>query len=323
MELWNQIMEQFGAAAVGNQTLASDLDQLVSTQVSTQPLWVTIAIRAGLLLLLVLVARWLASVGRRWLNRILVKTTLTPTMIGLFDRLFFFALLAGVILGGLALFGVPITGIVAALGAVGLVLGIALQESIGNFAATVVFLLFEPFKVGELIETGDVLGVVTEIQPFDTVITKYDKKIVTLPNGRIQSNGVINYSRAGILRADQLFTIRHEDDLQRALAILQEIVAADQRILADPAPVINIRAVDGSGVTLAVLPMVKFDDYWPVQADLRFAVKQRFDQEGIVIPYPQRTLHLPAEIEWPAGAQRELITATESASGGNPNTPPV
>ncbi len=244
---------------------------------------------------MVLLARRFARFTSHWLERILSKTTLTSSMVTVLTRLTFDVIWVVAILLVLAFIGVPITGVVATLGAVGLVLGIALQESIGNFASAMIFFLFQPFKAGDLIETGDVIGVVTEIQPFHTIITQYDKKVVTIPNSKIERDSIINYSTTGILRADQLFQISYSDDLEHALAVLQEIVATDERVLVDPPPVINVRELGSNGVTLAVLAHVNFENFWAIQADLRKAVKLRFDQEGITIPFPQRVVHLEQE----------------------------
>ena len=137
----------------------------------------------------------------------------------------------------------------------------------------------------------------TEIQPFHTVITKFDKKVITIPNSKVERDSIINYSTSGILRADQLFQISYSDDLEHALAILQEIALADERILTDPPPVINVRELGSNGITLALLPYVNFENFWPIQADLRKAVKLRFDQEGITIPFPQRVVHIERESE--------------------------
>jgi len=276
-------------------------DAAETTQISTviepsdQPLLLTIAIRVGLALLILLLAKWFARFVSRWLTHLLARTTLTSSMVLVLTKLAFYGTWVLAVLVALTFIGVPITGVVAALGAIGLILGIALQESIGNFASAVIFFLFQPFKVGDLIETGDVIGIVTEIQPFHTVITKYDKKVITIPNSKIERDSIINYSTTGILRADQLFQISYSDDLEHALAILQEIVTADERVLADPPPIINVRELGSSGVTIAVLPHVNFENFWPIQADLRKAVKLRFDQEGIVIPFPQRVVHIEHE----------------------------
>ena len=203
MEIYNSIMSNLKEAA-------EEAQKSMALQPTDQPLLLTIAIRVGLALLILLLTKWFARFVTHSLEHVLAKTTLTSSMVMVLTKLAFYGTWVLAVLAALAFLGLPVTGIVAALGAIGLILGIALQESIGNFASAVIFFLFQPFKVGDLIETGDIIGVVTEIQPFHTVITKYDKKVITIPNSKVERDSIINYSTTGILARrstlpDQLF----------------------------------------------------------------------------------------------------------------------
>jgi small conductance mechanosensitive channel len=172
------------------------------------------------------------------------------------------------------------------------ILGIALQQSISNLAATIVFMLFQPFRLGELIDANGVLGTVKEIQLFSTVLVTGDNREITIPNAEIQNNNLVNYTRLGQLRVDLVFSVSYADDVHRVKEVLHEILAADVRVLAEPAPVIFVQSLDENGVSIAVRPWVKPDDYWTLQWDLPERVKLRFDAERITIPFPQRDVHL-------------------------------
>jgi small conductance mechanosensitive channel len=162
---------------------------------------------------IVLVGRWLAHIARRAVHRGLRKMTLTETVAQLAERATYYSILMVAVLVALAVIGVPTTGLLYAIGIVVIIFGVALQASLSSFAATVIFLTFQPFKVGELVETNGVTGTVREISLFHTVLTKADNTLLTLPNAQIQNNVLVNYSRLGTLRADLTFNISYGDDL--------------------------------------------------------------------------------------------------------------
>lgn len=236
------------------------------------------------------IGRWLARRARGLLKVWLAKTELTPSLIGLFTNVTYVTILVVAILTALGLIGVPLEALLASAGIVFIVLGVALRESLANFAATVIFLLFPAYKTGDVVETCSVIGTVDEIQLFQTVITTFDKRVVTLANAQIQSNGVTNRSRIGILRADVNVGIRYEDDLPRAKNILEQLLAEDKRVLADPAPAVLVTDFVSSGVILSVRPFAAFADAFSLQCDLRERIKQRFDEAGISIALPLVTV---------------------------------
>jgi small conductance mechanosensitive channel len=223
-------------------------------------------LRLGAALLVYVIGRWLAGRARTWLHIAMLT--------------------------GLALIGVPIEALLGASLIIVVILGIALQQSIANLAATIVFLLFQPFRLGELIKANGVLGTVKEIQFFSTVLVTGDNLEVTIPNAKIQGDNLLNYTRLGRLRIDFVFGVSYHDDLEKVKQVLYEILNADERVLADPAPFVFVQSLDDSSVTFAVRPWVKPDDYWTLQWDMPGKVKQRFDAEGISIPFPQRDVHL-------------------------------
>ena len=177
-----------------------------------------------------------------------------------------------------------------------IILAIAMRETLGNFAATIIFALFKPFEAGDLIETSNTLGVVQEIELFNTVILSYDNKVNILPNGLIQSNGLSNLSKMGQIRLDLRFNISYKDNVALAKQSLFALFAADERVLDDPAPIIFVKRLGNSGVELAAWPYVHTKDYFELQFDVLEQGKYRLEEAGITIPFPQRDVHhFPSE----------------------------
>lgn len=253
---------------------------------------ILVLIRIGLAFLIVVAGRWLARSTRGWLAQALKRASLTPSMETLFLTVAYYAVLILAIMLALIVLGVPATTVVAVASIVVIVLGIALQQSLRDLAAAVNFLLFKPFQVGDLIETKGVTGVVEEIQLFNTVLVRWDNKVVILPNAEIQNNGITNYAKKNMLRTDLVFGISYGDDIAQARRLIEEVLAADPRVLPEPPAQILVTELADSSVNIGVRAPVTLENYWNLQNDLREQVKQRFDQAGITIPFPQRDVHL-------------------------------
>jgi small conductance mechanosensitive channel len=251
-----------------------------------------IALRVGAAILVFIVGHWLAGRTRTALRIAMSKTTLAPSMTRLLLLLVYYGILLITAIMSLALIGFPITALLTASLIIVVILGIALQQSIANLAATIVFMLFQPFKLGELVKANNVLGTVKELQLFSTVLVTGDNLEVTIPNAKIQGDTLYNYTRQGKLRIDFVFSVSYHSDIEQVKRALSDLLASDARILADPAPRIFVQELGDSSVDIAARPWVKPDDYWDVQWDLPERVKRRFDAEGISIPYPQRDVHL-------------------------------
>ncbi|MFT6991471.1 MAG: small conductance mechanosensitive channel [Paraglaciecola sp.] len=202
------------------------------------------------------------------------------------------ALMLFVIIAALNQLGVNTTSLVAILGAAGLAIGLSLQGSLQNFAAGVMLLVFKPFKAGDFIEAGGATGVVKSISIFTTVMTTGDNKEIIVPNGAIYGGNITNYSAKATRRVDMVVGIGYDSDLKKAKEILNEMVAADERILKDPAPTVAVAELADSSVNFVVRPWVASGDYWGVKFDFNEAVKLRFDAEGISIPFPQMDVHV-------------------------------
>lgn len=200
-----------------------------------------------------------------------------------------------VIVASLDQLGVNTTSMVAILGAAGLAIGLSLQGSLQNFASGVMLLVFRPFKAGDFIEAGGATGVVKSISIFTTVMTTGDNKEIIVPNGAIYGGNITNYSAKETRRVDMVVGIGYDSDLKKAKEILKEMVAADERILKEPAPTVAVAELADSSVNFVVRPWVASADFWAVKFDFNEAVKLRFDAEGISIPFPQMDVHLHKE----------------------------
>ncbi len=226
------------------------------------------------------------------LRRALTRGKVDPTLIGFLCNIGYIALIALVVISALGKLGVATTSFAAILGASALAIGFALQGSLASFAAGVMIILFRPFKAGDFIEAAGVSGVVEEIQVFATKLRTVDNKGITVPNNSITSGSITNFSAKPTRRIDLIFGIGYDADIARAREILERIVGEEERVLADPAPVIAVSELADSSVNFVVRPWVKTDDYWPVRWHLTERVKLEFDAAGISIPFPQRDVHL-------------------------------
>ncbi|NRB41191.1 MAG: mechanosensitive ion channel [Pseudomonadales bacterium] len=188
--------------------------------------------------------------------------------------------------------GIETTSFVAIFGAAGLAIGLALQGSLGNFAGGVLILFFKPYKVGDLIKAEGHLGVVKEIQIFTTVLVDPNNKRIIVPNGPLSNNSIVNYSAEGTLRVDLSVGIAYDADIKLAKERLLALLTADPRVLSEPAPMVGVSELADSSVNLAIRPWCKVEDYWDVFFDMNEAIKTTLDEAKVVIPFPQRDVHV-------------------------------
>jgi small conductance mechanosensitive channel len=264
-------------------------------------------IRLGLAVLTIFVGRWLAWRVRAWVRRGMVRTKLTGSMKLLFERSAYYGTLLLGVLVALAVAGVPPTAIVAAVGVVVIILGIALQEALSDFASAVIFLVFQPFKVGDLVETNGITGTIIEIQFFSTILLRADQKVVVIPNGNIRKSNLINYSEKQVLRVDLEVMLTYASDLLKAKRVAAEVLAADVRVLVDPPPLIVVLDLEENGVKLGIRPYAAREDYWLLLWDLWEQIKLRFEAEGLTFAVPQRTVQIVA-----APAEKAITTEATS-----------
>ncbi len=238
------------------------------------------------------VGRLVVGILTRGIRKLMEAQEVDQTLVSFVSNLVGMVLLTVVIIAAVGALGVQTTSFIAVLGAAGLAIGLALQGSLSNFAAGVLIVLFRPYKVGDWIEAAGISGSVEEVQILTTVLKTGDNKQVIVPNAQIMNSIITNYSANDTRRVDMVVGVSYDDDLDKVRSTLEELVAAEDRILDDPACTIAVSALADSSVNFVVRPWVKTSDYWGVKFDLTESIKKRFDQEGISFPFPQQDVHL-------------------------------
>ena len=242
---------------------------------------------------MLIVGLWLSGWAKRATASALSRLRrVDETLRSFFANLVKYLVLVMTIIAVLNQFGVQTASLIAVLGAAGLAIGLALQGTLSNVAAGVMLLLFRPLSVGQFVEAGGTMGTVKEINQFVTELATLDNLKVIVPNSAIWGSNITNYSEYPTRRIDMTFGIGYRDDIGRAKQILQELCAQHELVLGDPAPVIEVSALGASSVDLICRPWAKTGDYWTVFWDLTRQVKERFDREGISIPFPQQDVHI-------------------------------
>ncbi|MHC5063097.1 MAG: mechanosensitive ion channel family protein [Planctomycetota bacterium] len=202
--------------------------------------------------------------------------------------------------------GVDMAPLLAMIAAAGLVVGLALQGTLSNFASGLMLLIYRPFDVKDVVVLDGVTGKVEDMTLVSTTILTLDNKLVVFPNNSIWGNTITNVTAKDERRVDLVFGIGYSDDIPKAEKILQEVVSAHPKVLETPETNIKLANLGESSVDFIVRPWSKTDDYWDVYWDLTREVKLRFDKEGISIPFPQRDVHLiPVGSEGEESASKE------------------
>lgn len=232
--------------------------------------------------------RWFTLVAQKGLRRAGIEDTLVRFL----EKLIFYTLIIALLLAAADQLGIQTTSFLAILGAAGLAVGLALKDSLANFASGIMLVLFQPFKVGDAVTAAGVSGTVERIDIFHCIINTWDNQKIIIPNSSITNDLITNINANPTRRIDLVIGISYDDDVQEAKAILQRLVETDERVLADPAPTIALAEFADSSVNLVVRPWVKTEEYWDIRFNLLERIKQAFDERNITIPYPQRDVHL-------------------------------
>ena len=243
-------------------------------------------------ILIFYIGRMVISFVVRGLRKVMQRQNVDKTLETFVCNLVRMVLLVVVIIAAIGALGIQTTSFIAIFGAAGLAVGLALQGSLSNFAAGVLIVLFRPYKVGDFVEAAGISGVVEQVQILTTVMKTGDNKQIIVPNSQIMDSIITNYSANDTRRVDMVVGVSYDDDLDKVRKTVEELVAADDRILDDPACTIAVSALADSSVNFVVRPWVKTADYWGVMFDLTEAIKKRFDQENISFPFPQQDVHL-------------------------------
>ncbi len=243
-------------------------------------------------IVVLIIGRMVAGMIRAGIRRAMTKAEVDATLIPFVASLVYYGVLAVVIIAVLSLFGIQTTSLVAVLGAAGLAVGLALQGTLSNFAAGVMLLTFRPFKVGDFVEIGGIAGSVVAVRIFSTIIKTGDNIMITVPNSQVWGGTIKNYNGFDTRRIDLVMGIDYGDDIQVAMDTISTIVNADERVLADPAPMIAVSNLGDSSVEIVVRPWVNGADYWGVRFDLTRQLKEGLEAAGCSFPFPQQDVHM-------------------------------
>jgi small conductance mechanosensitive channel len=196
------------------------------------------------------------------------------------------------VLVALSQVGVSVTPMIAGLGVVGFIVGFALQDTLSNFAAGAMILAYRPFDTGDFISAADVEGEVRMMNLVNTTIVTIDNRVLIIPNSKIWGGVIMNFTGQRLRRTDVIYSVSYSEDLDHVQRVLEELIASDERFLTEPPPIVRVKQFSESSIDFLVRAYAKTGEYWETLWALNKAVKQRFDAEGITIPFPQRDVHM-------------------------------
>ncbi len=246
-------------------------------------------------IVLLLAGFWIIKKIVKAIKKVMVKSKVDDTLIPFLLSLVSMSLKILLVISVISYFGIPMTSFVALIAAAGLAVGMALSGTLQNFAGGVILLIIKPFKVGDFIEAQGYMGVVNEIQIFNTILTTTDNKRVIIPNGGLSTGALVNYSSEKTRRVDLVFGIGYGDDIDKAKEIIASVMNKHKAVLSSPEPFIGVIELADSSVNLVTRIWVNAADYWDLFFYMQEYVKKEFDKQGISIPFPQHDVHMIKE----------------------------
>ena len=271
------------------------MESITNWITNNQELMISFGIKLVVAIIILIVGKLVARLVSKGVSKILEHKSVDQAVIAFVASLVYGIGVAIVFIIAISHLGFNTSSLVAIVGAAGLAVGLALQGSLSNFASGVLLISFRPFKAGDFVEVGGVAGIVEEILIFSTKLRTGDNKTVIIPNGAITSGTITNYSTKPTRRIDLVIGVSYDANLAEARQVMADVVAADERVLKDPAVTIGVSELADSAVNIVVRPWVKSADYWPTYFDLMENIKVALDKAEIEIPYPQVSLHMNKE----------------------------
>ena len=250
------------------------------------------AINLIIALVICVIGKWLAKMAQNALEKLLRKRKVDDVLVDFLGTITFALVIVVAVVAAFDQLGIPATSFLAIIGAAGLAVGLALKDSLSNFASGVMLVLFRPFTKGDFIDASGVTGTVDEIRLVSTTLTTGDNKLITIPNSLIYNSTITNFSARDTRRIDMVFGVGYDDDLKVCASTLKKICDEHAKVLAEPATNIFIANLGDSSVDFAVRPWVKGSDYWGVRADILETAKLELEAAGCSFPYPQTDVHL-------------------------------
>ncbi len=243
-------------------------------------------------LLVLIFGMWIAKGLRRLFVKLMERHEMDGTLVNFLAGVVYVILQIVVIIAALETLDVKTASLLALIGTAGLAVGLALQGSLSNFAAGVMLIIFRPFKVGDYIDAGGGAGTVEEIGIFTTIVNSLDNKRIIIPNAKLTSDKITNYTCNSLRRVDLKASISYGDDIDHAKRVIADVIDQVDGIVEEPAPDIFVGEMAESSIDFVVRPWCKPEDYWKVYFAVTEGIKKRFDGEQISIPFPQRDVHL-------------------------------
>ncbi|MCT7910871.1 mechanosensitive ion channel [Arcobacter lacus] len=243
-------------------------------------------------LLIFFIGKWIVNKIVTILGKVLRRINgIDETLVKFLENIVYYALLTVVIIAALNKLGIATTSFLAILGAAGLAIGLALKDSLGNFASGVMIVIFKPFKVGDNVIASGVTGIVTEVTIFNTVFLTADNQKIIVPNSSITGGSITNVNANDTRRVDIIVGISYEDNIKHAKEVLANIINENSKVLKDKAVGINVTELADSSVNLTINVWVKSSDFASTKAELLESIKTTFDEVGISIPYPKQEVY--------------------------------
>lgn len=258
--------------------------------------WVTtysVKILAALLILVI--GKWIARRLTNLLTKLMEKNKVDITLVRFVDSIIYYTFMVMVVIAAAGQLGINTTSFLTIVGAAGLAIGLALKDSLSNFASGVMLVMFRPYKINDYVDIGGVSGTVKNISLFTTELSTPDNQKVIVPNSGITSNVITNVTANPTRRVDLIIGIGYDDDIKKAKEVIQGVLSEEERILPTPAPLIAVSELADSSVNFVVRPWAKTGDYWAVYFALQENIKLAFDANGISIPFPQQDVHMYQE----------------------------
>lgn len=246
-------------------------------------------------LVVFIIGKWLARRISNLFMKVLERNDVDVTLTKFLYNILYYVIIVAVVIAAAGQLGINTASFLTVVGAASLAIGLALKDSLGNFASGVMLILFRPFKVGDAVTVGGETGKVEEITIFNTILNTADNQRKIIPNSNVGSGVITNITANPTRRIDLVVGIGYDDDIRKAKETLEAILAEDGRILKDPAATVAVADLGASSVDLVVRPWVKTEEYWDIRFDLVERIKMTFDEKQISFPYPQTDVHLYKE----------------------------
>lgn len=241
------------------------------------------------LFILFVVARFVRNIASRWIDKVPNLSKLLQAF--LLVVIYWLTVAIGLMIV-LSALGLDITPLFALIGGASFIIAFAMQDTLGNLAAGLMIMINRPFDEGDYVDVGGVAGTVNKVSISSTTVTTPDNQVIIIPNSKVWGNVITNVTTSATRRIDLTFGVGYDDSIEKVQQVLEEVVKAHPLVMTDPEPVIRVHELADSSVNFIVRPWVSGADYWTVYWDLMRQVKERFDAEGISIPYPQQEMHV-------------------------------